>query len=174
MAVRSSEAQIGAVGGNTVVSTASFTRPADTTQYAASDAVTDSTSAPTVRTFSSCARKNAGSGYITKARLMKSTATTTNASFRLWVYNASPTAINDNAQFTLLWANRASRIGYVDFTLTTEGTGSDSAGAVVADIRIPFVCAAGSKALYGRLEAKAAYTPGSGESFFIELTLEQN
>src|SRR5688572_28049103 len=110
------EAHIGEVGGSTAVSSATFTRPADTNAYAASDAVSNSTTAPVALTFTNVARVNAGSGYITTARLLKNGTTTANANFRLYLFNTSPTAINDNAAFTLLWANRATCIGYIDFT----------------------------------------------------------
>ena len=48
----------------------SFTRPADTTAYAANDAIADSTSAPTLLSFADCANANGGQGYIVKTRLL--------------------------------------------------------------------------------------------------------
>ena len=39
---------------------ASFTRPADTTAYAANDAIADSTSAPTLLSFANCAKMQTG------------------------------------------------------------------------------------------------------------------
>lgn len=168
------ETHIGEVGGNTVAVSVEFSRPADTTAYAARDAVANSTSSPTVLTFSNIARVNAGSGYITKARLMTDQSTNT-ARFRLHLYRTAPTAINDNAAWTLLWANRANRIGFIDFSaLQTEGTGSDAANALNTDIRLAFVCATASRALYGMLETLDAFTPASGQQFMIELSAEAN
>lgn len=154
----------------TVAST-EFVRPADTTAYAANDVV--GTNPATNRTFLNAARIAGGSGYITNVRLTKSSATVTNAFFRLWLYAVAPTAIADNAQMTLLWANRANRFGYIDLACTTEGTGSDSAMALVTNINLKFDCAEGDRNIYGVLEAKQAYTPASGETFFIELTVDQ-
>ncbi len=54
------------VGGKSVQKSASFTRPADTTAYAANDAIADSTSAPTLLSFANCANANGGQGYIVK------------------------------------------------------------------------------------------------------------
>ncbi len=168
------EAHIGEVGGNTAVVSASFTRPADTTAYAAKDAVSNSTSAPTVLTFTNLARINAGSGYITKARLMTDQAANV-ARFRLHLYHTAPTAINDNAQHAMLWANRANRIGFIDFeAMQTEGTGSDTANALNSTIRLAFVCAAASRTLYGLLETRDAFTPANAQNFFIELMSENN
>jgi hypothetical protein len=151
-----------------------LTRPADTTAYAAKDAVSDSTSAPTVLTFADLARVNAGSGYIVKARLMTNQSTNT-ARFRLHLYHTTPTAINDNAAHTLLWANRANHIGYVDFAAAqTEGTGSDAANSQNDTVRMPFVCASGSRAVYGLLETLDAFTPASGQVIYIELTADLN
>lgn len=168
------EGRIGIVAGSTKSVITSFTRPADTTAYAVNDAVADSTTAPTILTFANMARANAGSGYITKAKLTINSAVTTNASFRLWLYNASVTPTNDNAAFTLLNANADARIGYIDFALTTEGTGSDCCECTVSNISLPFVTGAASTALYGLLEAKAAYTPTNAGVFKIQLVAEQN
>lgn len=149
-----------------------FARPADTTAYAASDVVGPAVAA--VQTLSDVAATPGGSGYVTKVRMVKSTSTTTNASFRVYFYTVAPTPIADNAAFTLLWANRANRIGHCDLTLSTEGTGSDSASNTDATIRLPFSCPAGVADLYAVVVAKAAYTPASAEQFYLEIGVERN
>ena len=59
------------VGGKSVQKSASFTRPADTTAYAANDAIADSTSEPTLLSFANCANAmDGGQGYIVKTRLL--------------------------------------------------------------------------------------------------------
>lgn len=162
------------VSGFQVVTTASFTRPSDTTAYAAQDVVSDSTTAPALLTFAGAARVNGGSGLILSARHLKSSTTTTGASYRLHLYRVAPTTINDNAQFTLLYANRASRIGFIDFNHASGGTGSDSTSALATFVNLPLVCDAASASLFGILVASAAYTPTSGEQHFIELAIAQN
>lgn len=162
-------------GRQSLVNT-SVTRPANTTAYAAKDVLSDSTSAPTVLTFANVAYANGGSGLIVKARLQSNRSTDT-ARIRLHLYHTAPTAINDNDAFTLLWANRDKRIGYIDFpALATEGSGSDSVEAIVTPgatapglVPLQFTCAAGNRTLYGILETLDAFTPASGQVFFVEL-----
>lgn len=162
------------VAGSTQPSTASFTRPANTTAYAALSTVSDSTSAPTLLTFSNIARIAAGTGYITKARLMTDGATNV-ARFRLHLYHTAPTQINDGSPFTELWVNRANRIGRIDFDACfTEGTGSTAAGSLNTAVRLAFGCDSGLQAVYGILESLDPFTPASGQNFYIELTAEQN
>lgn len=147
-----------------------FQRPADSTAYAASDVVGPNVAA--VQAFSNAAVANGGSGYVTKARLTTDVAVTTLANFRLYLFSVAPTAIADNSPFTLLYANRLVRVGYIDFALGTEGTGSDCAEAVATGLLIPFKCAVTDTALYGVLVAKAAYVPGNAENFALELTVD--
>lgn len=79
----------------------------------------------------------------------------------------------DNAAYTLLWANRTSRIGYIDFLSgNTEGSGSTAANSLNATVRLPFVCAAASRNVFGLLETLDAFTPASAQNFFIELYSE--
>lgn len=158
------------IGGKMAVVNGEFARPGDTTTYAANDVVGNGS----VVTFQNVGAEEGGSGYITNVRLVKSTATITNAVFRLWLYSEAPTPIADNAPFTLLWVNRAKRLGYVDLACTTEGTGSDSASAFVTNLNLKFMCGAASRNLWGVLEAKQAYAPGASEVFWLEVTADQN
>lgn len=166
------ENHIGAVSGQGTVVAVTLTRPADTTAYAALDTIADSTSAPTIISFANVARVNAGTGYIVKARLETNQSTNV-ARFRLHLYHTTPTAINDNAACTVLWANRANKIGFIDFDpAITEGTGSDVAITLNASARLKFTCATGSKTIYGILQTRDAFTPVSAQNFYIELTSE--
>jgi hypothetical protein len=151
---------------------ASFTRPADTTAYAAQDVVSNSTTAPSVLVFPNAGRANGSSGVILSARHLKSS--TVVGSYRLHLYRVAPTAINDNAPFALLYANRTSRVGFIDFSHSTGGTGSDSTNALTTFVNLPFVCDAAASQLLGVLTASSAYTPVSGEQHFIELAIAQN
>ena len=154
-------------------SSASFARPADTTPYSALDVVSDSTSAPTVLTFTGVGRSAGAGGIITKARILTDLKTCT-ARFRLHLYSVAPTAINDNSPMLALWANRAVRVGKIDFVaMTTEDpTSSTAAYSEFVDIPLPFNCATGSNKLYGILETLDIFTPASAQNFFIELTAE--
>jgi hypothetical protein len=170
-----SENHIGETGGRTVRNAATFARPADTTAYAALDTVSTSTSAPVVITFSNMARINAGSGYITKARIMTDQKTNT-ARFRLHLFHTAPTLTNDNAAFPLLWTDRANRVGKIDFgAMTTEdATNSTCAESLNEAVRLSFTCETASTALYGILETLDAFTPANAQNFYISLTAEQN
>jgi hypothetical protein len=94
------------------------------------------------------------------------------ASYRLWLYRETAAAVNDNAPFPLLWANRANRIGFVDFNHSTAGAGSDSSSALSPFVNLPF--SAAGTALFGQLTTLANDNPASGEQHFIELSIAQN
>lgn len=176
VALGAGEAHAGEVGGRVRSISTNFTRPADTTAYAAKDAVSDSTGAPTVLTYSNVARIDNGSGYIVKARLMSSGSANTQR-FRLHLFHTTPVAINDNSPYTLLYANAANRLGAIDFpALNTEGTGSTASNAIATpgsgNLPLAFVAAAADRNLYSILETLDAFTPASAQTFFIELSAE--
>lgn len=169
-----STAYIGVTSGKHLLVSTSFTRPADTTLYTTKDVISNSTSAPTILTFSGAGLQNGGSGYIVKARLSTDLSTFTGV-LRLWLFHTTITMINDNAPFTLLYTNKDKRVGCIDFTVAgTEGSGSDSVEAAYYGPPIAYKCASGDTALYGILEDITAFTPASGQGFFIELELDQN
>lgn len=149
----------------------SFTRPANITAYAAEDVVGPATAA--LLSFSAVGGEGivAGSKYYVKSlRVATDNATVTFGSFRLYLTTVSQTAIADNSPQTLLYANRAGVVGYIDFSLSTGGTGSDSAEAYVTGIDMPITTS--TSAIYGYLVAKAAYVPASGQQFYLRLSLQ--
>lgn len=152
-----------------ILLTASFTRPANTTQYTAEDAVNDNTSTPHIMTFTSTEiTLQAGQDLIIKSvRMVTDNNSTTNASFRLRLRKSTQSIAADNTPQPLTWSNRTNRYGYIDFTLGTGGTGSDCAEAFVTDVNMPIRLTEG--AIYGFLVAKAAYTPTSGQNFYFEI-----
>lgn len=167
------EAHLGEVGGNLLAVSFEYTRPADTNAYTAKDVIADSTSAPTLMSWAGAARVTGGTGYITKARLVTDQKTNT-STFRLWLYSSAPTAINDNAPYTLLYADNSKRIGSLDLpALSTEdATNSTAASALNITDKLPYSCAATT--LYGILETPSGFTPASGQKFWIELTFDRN
>jgi hypothetical protein len=153
----------------------SFTRPSDTTAYSVSD-VLGNTGTAAVLTFAGMADPGVCAGAITKARLMTNSATAClGMAVRLYLYKTAPTPIADNSPYTLLWADRSNRIGYLDFpALATEGTGSDSASALWLDLPVTFTTVAGSGTLYGVLVVKTAgAAPASAQQFAIALNADQ-
>lgn len=162
------------VGLSAIVS-ANFTRPSDTTAYASGDLVANSTTAGSVVALSwSTAGRVAGNpAFITRARLKTSSTVLTNASFRLHLYAADPTASTgitngDNGA----WLTKiASYLGCIDiivdkaFSDAAAGQGAPSIGNMIA-----FVPGSGTT-IYGLLEARAAYTPTSAEVLTVELEI---
>ena len=175
--------QKGTADGTSISSSATvkvgveLTRPANTDAYAAKDVVSDSTSAPTVLTFANFARVNSGSGIIVRARLMTDKKDVT-ASFRLHLFHTAPTAINDNSPYLMVYGNAANRIGMIDFpAMSTEDPTNSTAAASMRPSsdgsagtpNLWFQTDAASRAIYGILETTSAFTPASGQKFFIEL-----
>ena len=155
-----------------VTAAAEFTRPADTTAYAALDAISDSTTAPNDLEFTGLAAGIGGGARITKVKVLTDQATNTSA-YRIHLFSSAPTPINDNSAQTLLYANRASWLGSITTSAAApEGTGSTAAWAVSSGLNFPFKCADGSKTIYGMLETVGGFTPASGQKFYIELTAE--
>lgn len=152
-----------------------LTRPDNATAYTANDVVSNSVSSPTVLTFTNVAAKEGGSGYIIKARLLTDQKANT-AQFRLHLYSSAPSSQADNIPFGLIYANKSTRVGYLDFDAmsTEDSTASDSAMTLWTTGHIHFVCGTGSRTLYGQLETKSAFTPASGQKFYIELSTDNN
>lgn len=158
--------------GAIYVASASFSRPADTTQYAIGDLVANSTTAGSVVPIPMVVTHAVGGGVkVCRARLLKSGATVTSASFRVHLYRDSPTPTNgDNGA----WLTTVS--GYLGFfDLTMAQTFSDDAqGRGVPSVGDAIRCmpATGSRTIYALLEARATYTPGSSEEFTLYLECE--
>jgi hypothetical protein len=176
--ISAGENHLGAVGGHSAVPSGTMTRPADTTAYAAGDGVTTATSGASALSVTGAARVSAGGGIIFGGRLTKSTTSTTNASFRGWIYQDAPTAIpNDNAAFTAaVHADYQKLIG--TFTCDFAATGIVGSDGVQSPITLnrsnmAFKLASGT-ALTVILEARAAYTPGNAEIFRLTLDVSQD
>lgn len=91
------------------------------------------------------------------------------ANFRLHLYNASPTAILDNAAFDLVSGDRTKHLGYIDL-VTPEDFGSSlfSQWSGVSDFQL----AAATTQLWGQLETRGGYTPASGTTYTLDVFAE--
>lgn len=156
-----------------VTVTATYTRPPDTNAYAANDAISNSTSAPSVLTFSGCARINAGGGAIVGAKLIMDEKNAIIADFHLWLFDTSPTAINDNAAFAPSTAETANVTAPILISGALMTDGSNSRIQLGSFTPVPFRCAAASKALYGLLQTRTPFTPKNGGTFKIVLDIIQ-
>lgn len=168
-----------AVGGLTKTADDSFTRPNNTTQYAANDAVSDSDSAPSVLEFD-VARGDGGSGVILQAICVDSANQATKPDLELWLFDTAPTGKEDNAAFDPSDAETRNLVaiipfGNADFLGGIATSGAD--GNCVNDVQglaIPFNCKGNDKKLYGLVVVRNAYTPVAQEVFKFRLKVAQD
>ena len=164
--------------GGFFTATASFTRPADTTAYATGDRVADLTASATVLEFSSMARATGEAVRIERARIRKSGATLTNASFRLHLFRTLPTvSVGDNGVFNasnvLALSDVAGYVGSIDIAMD-KAAAVGARGVGVPSVGSGITCEAAGAAghetsLWAVVEALAAYVPASGETFTVTL-----
>jgi hypothetical protein len=146
--------------------TATITRPADTTAYAQYDAISDSTSAPTILTFSNVAQR-VGEDVIVTEAIITSANNTALPNFRLWIFDQSVSATNDNSKLELADADTEKCVAVIkidDSYLTNSSSRAES-----ANLAKQISCASSSTSLYGLLQTDESYTPISGEVFKIRL-----
>jgi hypothetical protein len=155
---------------------ANFTRPADTTAYAAGDLVANSTTAGSVvpLSFTNAVRTAGDCLRIERVRIEKSSTSLTNAAFRLHLFEASPTpTVGDNGVFnsagTLATNNMLNHAG--TFPVTMVWSGSDGAMGIGVPTTGSGATASPTSgtSLFGLLEVTGAYTPASGEVFYVVL-----
>ena len=150
-----------------VYSTATFTRPNDTTAYAANDLVANSTTAGSVSPMSFYFPKQFDSAKIVAVKIRKSGTTATNGNFHIRLYSASPTVANgDNSN------QAATYLGKVDPAIVeafTDGCAVVDSLSESADIHFEL---GNTGRVYGLLVADAAYTPAANEVFTITLVAD--
>lgn len=155
--------------------TATFNRPADTNAYASGDLVANSTTAGSVAAMSLTVARNAASSFmLRRLKLRKSGTSTTNASFRVHLFRAAPATVTngDNGAFSV--SGVADYLGAVDVTIDrafTDGAAGFGVPVVGSDLCVKL---SSGSSVYALIEARAAYTPASAESFVAELDLLQN
>jgi hypothetical protein len=155
---------------------ATFTRPANTTAYAARDVV-NGDGLTTPLTLSDVVDIGGGSGRIVDVILECDEPTVTNGTFNVHFFNASHTIAADNAAFASLHANADEYQGYCPVTLVAaaEGAVGRNQGKITSaepTLPISFVCASDNDSLYAVIEATAAYTPKSAGAFRLSVVVE--
>lgn len=151
-----------------VVSSANFTRPANTTAYTAKDAITNSTSAPAVMTFSSCARFNGGTIRLNNAIINCSLADlATPPNLNLLLFDTSVTPTNDNAAFALSDADSLHMVANLPligaFPFYVAGANNQMWRWEANSNGLLVKCASADTALYGLLRTETGFTPASGD-----------
>ena len=160
---------IGATYGFAGTATTTITRPADATAYAANDALSDSTSAPTTGgfTLSSMCRASGGSGILTDMAIVYSGNTAVTAS--VYLYDSAPTAQNDNAAWSVSDSDQLKLVGIVPFTLTADGA---NGVANVQNLNMGYTCS-GSANLRFMVKVGAAFTPASADTLTVRAKFVQ-
>lgn len=159
------------VDGKAYRTAVTITRPSNTTAYTAGDVVGD-TGGSAIITLSGIGPSG---GYVLLQSVSLVFSDTSVPSgmgaFRLHFYNASPTAIADNAAFDLVSGERSSYMGYVDLSAPLDFGSSlytqvDYSGRMLK-------LASASTTLYAELETRGAYTPVSASTIAVRVaTLE--
>lgn len=143
--------------------TASFARPANTTAYASGDSVSDNTSAGSATNFefTGAALGNGESFRLDYVSLTSDNAVT-GVPFELWLYSANPTALADNAAFTISDAENDTVLSVISISTAFSSAVNwrIEAGAINRIIKL----GTNTSSIFGNLKIAAVYTPASGET----------
>ena len=157
------------VDGKAYRTTATITRPSNTTAYTAGDVVGDTGGSAIISL--TAAGPTAGFVIIQSISLVFSDSTVPSGmgAFRVHLYSASHTAIADNAAFDLTSGERDTYMGYVDLPAPQDlgssiYTQTDYPGRLIK-------LAAASTTLFAELETRGAYTPVSASTVSIRVNL---
>jgi hypothetical protein len=159
------------VDGKAYRSTVTITRPSNTTAYTAGDVV-GATGGSAILTLSSIG-PSGGFILIQSSVLIFSDSTVPSGmgAFRVHLYNATPTAIADNAPFDLVSGDRTKYMGYIDLSAP-----QDLGSTIYTQVDYPgrlIKLAADSTTLFAEIETRNAYTPVSASTVELRVsTLE--
>lgn len=146
----------------------SITRPANTTAYAAGDAVSD-TGGDAHFAFVECLHRGLTSGEIVAARITSTAGGVGTAlDAELWLFHTDVTAVADNASWTLSDAQALTRVAIIEFPTADWRLNANNCTCDVYPNQ-PFSGIGADRTLYGQLVARNAYNPTSGETFTVEL-----
>lgn len=144
-----------------------FQRPNNTPTYNPRVAVSTLEASYLTFTFS-----QVFNGYITKARIVTNNNSRT-PRLRLHLFNADDVSTYaDNTDYRILWAERAKRIGFIDFpALSTSSGASNASSAMVGDVRLQFKTD-NLRQIYGVIETLDSFPADANQQYFIELSAE--
>jgi hypothetical protein len=159
-----------------IVTSQTITRPSDTTAYAAGDLIANSTTAGSVTPFRLYIPRGLGKNLVIKAAgVTKSDETdVANSAFRLWFFASSPTVANgDNGALS---ANlvAAGYFGRAALSAMLAGTDDAFDRTALADSAWLYHYLGAADSIYGLLEATAAYSPASAETFNVHAVIDQS
>lgn len=156
-----------------------FTRPSNTTQYTAGDAVSDDATTPTAATFAlatDLSTVGGSGGKIRAVTLHSSDQDLVAKSFRIFFFDTQPAAAGweDNAAIAITDDEFKRCIGFVDLT-----TATDIVSCVTGDIGcksnldLSYQYVTGVSPIYVVIVATDTYTPASAEVFTLTVHGEQ-
>lgn len=158
---------VGKTGYKLVKVSANFTRPSDTTAYTTGDAVTNSTSAPVVfqLDLGALGAVNGQGIEIRRLSVVSSVKQSTLPLFNVFLSATTFTATNDNAALDIDDTTQQANGAWFNCDVQNF-TASNSRVEYLANPQAMVLAAADTK-LYGTIQAANAYTPVSGEVFYI-------
>ncbi len=170
-AIVPSNLHIGQVGGHTEIALDSFTRPANVTQYASGDQMTNA--AADALEFA-VPRSEGGTGVIIHAICVDSVNAAVKPNIRLYLFDTLPTVAADNAPWTPSDGDMVNLVGYVEFSSWEEGLAgaAGNCASFATNLQIPFDTTDG--VVYGLVVERGTYTPASGEGFAFKLGVLQD
>lgn len=161
-----------AVKTTAIVKEQEITRPSNADIYAINDVV-GNTGTPAVGVLTDFFSANGASGYLAKFELWTSQAANV-APYRIHLFNAAPTAIADNAAFTLLYADIPKYLGYIDISNMSQEGGSSTAALGLWTGQLLLKAAVDSRNLHYVITTKAAFTPASAQTYTARGGLDSN
>ena len=158
--------QIGKVGYTLKMFSTQFTRPSNTIAYVVGQAVTNSTSAPSVFTIDlSGFAVNGQSIEIRKVAVVSSAAQTTLPLFNVYLSGTTFDATNDGSAMSIPLATM--QAGGAWFLCDIQNTAGVCSRCTYLSVPMPMILDAANNKLYGTIQAANAYTPISGETFTV-------
>lgn len=155
-----------------VAVSASFTRPADTTAYTSGDLVANSTTAASVVPLRLAIGH--GGGKISQVSISNNRTVITNGTFTIHFYGTDPTATaptaGDNGALATV---NASRIGVATMTIMTADNDIGMSTLNLGETNFLGGLYTERDQIFALVEAKAAYTPASGEVFTVKIVVEK-
>lgn len=152
-----------------LLKTGTFNRPANTTAYDSGDIVANDTTAGSVVPCEIDFGVPNATVLLRRMLFRKSGSTTTNAVFRVHVFTAAPTVANGDNGALSISTGAASYVGTFS-TGSVLGMSDGVVGSSTPNVGSDIAAVLGSSGkLYCLVEALAAYTPASGETFTLTM-----
>lgn len=162
----------------TLTLTDTIARPANTTDYAAGDVVSEVTTNDFFTFTRSASSDLPIKGTLNTAKMMILANQATKPDLELWLFSQTIAEVADNSAFAPTDVEILTLIDVIPFALADWYVGLAGAGAdgnivqVKNNLAIPIPSTNGN--IYGQLVVRNVYTPISGESFTAKLLIDED